>query len=364
MYQFGEVKDINDPEKLGRVKVSVYGIHDNIPTYSLPWSNVLMPASTPATLGHGHSVNLKAELLWKTGDLLPWPITTPAPEFKTINDVAEEYTFNAGSNVPRTGDVREKGSLVCGIFLDSAAQEFLVIGTLPTKSLGVHDNNVRTRAEDDPFAGELGGQYEPLSPYNPKYPYNHVYETESGHVKEYDDTPGHERIKERHAGGTQYEIGPDGSKVERIVRDNYQLVAGNDTLEVKGNVKIIVSGNANIAVAKDLTTQVGGNMSSIVTGNMTADISGATNVTSAGDMTLKVPTLVESTTVSGAWADSNKKIILNGNVDVTHTLRTNTDSAVTIQSDAINLNTHIHTQPDTGADDTSQGNTNGPQNPE
>ena len=54
MYQFGEVKDINDPEKLGRVKVSVYGIHDNIPTYSLPWSNVLMPASTPATLGHGH----------------------------------------------------------------------------------------------------------------------------------------------------------------------------------------------------------------------------------------------------------------------------------------------------------------------
>ena len=105
-------------------------------------------------------------------------------------------------------------------------------------------------------------------------------------------------------------------------------------------------------------------MSSIVTGNMTADISGATNVTSAGDMTLKVPTLVESTTVSGAWADSNKKIILNGNVDVTHTLRTNTDSAVTIQSDAINLNTHIHTQPDTGADDTSQGNTNGPQNPE
>ena len=30
-----------------------------------------MPANTPATLGQGHSVNLKEEILWKTGDLLP-----------------------------------------------------------------------------------------------------------------------------------------------------------------------------------------------------------------------------------------------------------------------------------------------------
>ena len=328
---FGTVVDTLDPLKLGRVKVNVYGIHDNIATKDLGWSQVMMPANTPAIRGIGHSVNLLA------------------------------------------------GTLVSVTSLDPKLQEFLVTGTLPTKTdattddtdidgevvtISTPDNNTRVRGEANPHANEPTGTYEPGSCFAPIYPNNNVMETESGHVKEYDDTPGHERIKERHAGGTQYEIGPDGSKVERIVRDNYQLVAGNDTLEVKGNVKIIVSGNANIAVAKDLTTQVGGNMSSIVTGNMTADISGATNVTSAGDLTLKVPTQVEATTVSGAWSDSNKKIILNGNVDVTHTLRTNTDSAVTIQSDAINLNTHIHTQPDTGADDTSQGNTNGPQNPE
>ena len=77
MYDFGEVKSINDPEKLGRVKVSVYGFHDDIPHYQLEWSNVIMPANTPATLGQGHSVNLKAEVLWKTGDLLPEAITKP-----------------------------------------------------------------------------------------------------------------------------------------------------------------------------------------------------------------------------------------------------------------------------------------------
>ena len=94
MYQFGEVKDINDPEKLGRVKVSVYGFHDDIPVKELGWSNVVMPANTPATLGQGHSVNLREEVLWKTGDLLPNPITSPAPEFKVITDVAPDYTFD------------------------------------------------------------------------------------------------------------------------------------------------------------------------------------------------------------------------------------------------------------------------------
>ena len=42
---------------------------------------------------------------------------------------------------------------------------------------------------------------------------------------------------------------------------------------------------------------------------------------------------------------------------VLNILQTNTDGT------NINLNTHIHTQPDTGIDATSQGNTNGPQNP-
>jgi len=292
--QFGTVVDINDPEKLGRVKVKVYGLHDNIESKELGWSKCLTSTNTPAQFGHGASVNLQV------------------------------------------------GTLVSCVALDITLQEFIVTGTLPTKTDGAKDNNVRVRGEADPHADEPLGTYEPGSCYEPVYPYNNVMETESGHVKEYDDTPGAERIKERHKSGTQYEIQASGSKVERIVSDNYQLVCGHDTVEVHGNVRIIVSGHCDLAVAKDLNAKVGGNMSSTITGNLTADITGATNITSAGDMTLKVPTLVEAVTLPGEWGPSGKKIILNGNVDVTHTLRTNTDSAVTIQSDAINVNTHTH----------------------
>ena len=46
------------------------------------------------------------------------------------------------------------------------------------------------------LAGKTFG--EPPSSYATKYPFNHVYETESGHVKEFDDTEGEERIREYH----------------------------------------------------------------------------------------------------------------------------------------------------------------------
>jgi len=250
MIQFGKVEDLIDPLKLGRVKVRVLGFHDNrdngaykIATKDLPWSQVVMPANSPSVNGKGSSVNLLI------------------------------------------------GTLVTGEFLDSTLQEFIVMGTLPTKTEGIADNNVRVQGEADPNAGAPTGGYQPTSTYAPKYPYNNVTEYESGHVKEYDDTPGRERIVERHMSGTQYEIAPNGSKNETIVRDNYRLVVGQDTLEVYGNVQIIVSGHADIAV--------GGNLTTSVTGNIAAD--------AFGDITLKTN-------------DTTKKITLDGNVDITENL--------------------------------------------
>ena len=188
-------------------------------------------------------------------------------------------------------------------------QEFMVMGTLPTKTAGVEDNNVRVRAEADPHNAETRGTYQPPAEYAPKYPYNNVMETESGHVKEYDDTPGHERITERHKSGTNYEITPNGSKNETIVRDNYKLVVGQDTLEVYGNVRIIVSGHADVAVAGNLTASVTGNISADAKGDITAlSLEGDIATTSTkGDITVTT-------------TDTTKKITLAGNVDITENL--------------------------------------------
>ena len=48
-----------------------------------------------------------------------------------------------------------------------------------------------------------------VAPYkrrNTEYPYNRTYETESGHIVEFDDTPFAERIYEKHRTGTFYAV--------------------------------------------------------------------------------------------------------------------------------------------------------------
>tara|TARA_B110000879_G_scaffold132304_1_gene173472 strand:- start:254 stop:1054 length:801 start_codon:yes stop_codon:yes gene_type:complete len=263
----------------------------------------MMPGNTPAINGTGHSVNLAV------------------------------------------------GSLVVGIFLDVYMQEFMVMGSLPTKTEGVEDNNVRVRAEPDPNAGETRGTYQPATYYAPEYPYNNVMATESGHVKEYDDTPGYERITERHKSGTNYEIIGDGSKNETIVRDNYRLVVGQDTLEVYGNVRVIISGHADIAVAGNLTAGVNGNMESTVVGNIaaTSTTGNVTTTSTEGDITVTT-------------ADTTKKITLAGNVDITENLTVAKDVEVTGNtltkgtthtSTSQKLDSHVH-----GNNNVNQINTN------
>lgn len=67
------------------------------------------------------------------------------------------------------------------------------------------------------------------------YPYNHVYESESGHIMEFDDTNGGERIKIAHRLGTSEEVIEDGSKIEQVVNDKYTRVLGDNNTVVGGN---------------------------------------------------------------------------------------------------------------------------------
>jgi len=67
------------------------------------------------------------------------------------------------------------------------------------------------------------------------YPFNHVYETESGHLMEFDDTNGGERVKIAHRLGTSEEIIEDGSKIEQVVNDKYTRVLGDSSTVIGGN---------------------------------------------------------------------------------------------------------------------------------
>lgn len=58
-FWFGFVEDINDPEKIGRLRVRVVGVHSEdrteVPTDMLPWWHVCMPLTSASISGIGSS---------------------------------------------------------------------------------------------------------------------------------------------------------------------------------------------------------------------------------------------------------------------------------------------------------------------
>ena len=101
---------------------------------------------------------------------------------------------------------------------------------------------------------------EPKTPYGAQYPYNHVRETESGHIQEFDDTPGRERIHEYHRSGTFYEVHPDGTKVTKVVGEDFEIIHKNKSLRVRGNVSVFVDGDASLYVRGDMDAQIDENL--------------------------------------------------------------------------------------------------------
>jgi len=96
------------------------------------------------------------------------------------------------------------------------------------------------------------------NPYNATYPYNKVTQTESGHIQEWDDTPGSERIHTYHKSGTFTEIDANGTQVNRIVGDGFEIVERNGFVYVKGAYSVTVDGSMNLRTDNVFNLEVSG----------------------------------------------------------------------------------------------------------
>ena len=101
---------------------------------------------------------------------------------------------------------------------------------------------------------------QPQIPYFAKYPYNHVTETESGHVVEYDDTPMAERTCHMHATGTFTEVDASGTQVNRILGNGYTIIDKDGFVQIAGTCIISVDGDASINVGGALHLDVANKM--------------------------------------------------------------------------------------------------------
>lgn len=166
---------------------------------------------------------------------------------------------------------------------------------------------------------------QPLSPYNATYPYNHVMESESGHVMEFDDTAGNERINLWHRKGTFIEIDKNGTQVNKIVGDGYMILDRNGYITIAGKCNLTIEGDGNIYVKNNANIQVDGDTKAKFYRDVTSEVSGKFKMSVLGDFDVRAKSFHfesysdnngEAFTIKNKSADGAIKIESAGDIDL------------------------------------------------
>jgi len=357
----GVVEDRFDPAKLGRLRVRCLAIHtadkNKIATADLPWASVVLPTTSAGISGLGQSPSFIVEGAWVWG------------YFRDGNGLMQEMVIVG--TLP--GKPAELGNTDGGFYdpnfrLDADGQPTTIsvypkeMGEPDTNRLAVNNtakehstltSRKAARLENIPTADfdEVGSSIvasdtdnwsQPAITYNAVYPYNHVFESESGHIKEYDDSfiidkdgirTNHYRIYERHSGGTSYEIDTAGNRIDLNMasyfnitnKDNKHYIKGNSDVTIDGRHKVYINksgtannnydiqvgpnanvniqvdnGNLNVVtktgqfnfdVGADWNMNVGGNYNLNVQGSETKTVEGSTTHNTTGSTTIRGSTI-------------------------------------------------------------------------
>ena len=319
----GVVEDRADPKNLGRLRVRCLGYHteklDQLETKDLPWAHVMNPITSATVSGLGQSPLGAVEGSWVVGFFqdgadaqMPIIIGTLPGVPSELPDInAKKGFMDTSGNYPKYKDETDVNRLAVGD--DDLPHSTLTIRKADrTTDIGRADfNSVDLRvanADNDILPGDDGTAFsEPTIPYDATYPYNHVYESEGGHIREMDDTPSHERIHERHSSGSGYEIHPDGSKVTRVKKDNYDLITGDSFVHIKGDQSTTTDGGVRVFVNADGSTADGhytievGNNANI---NIQVNKGNVNVITTQGDINLKSGANIQLDAAQGIYLRS------------------------------------------------------------
>jgi len=295
---------------------------NSLPTADLPWAHVMHPVTDPSMHGMGSTPSFLVEGSWVVGFFrdaqekqqpviigsLPGVPETAANYKVGFNDPRSPYskqvpcarTPNYGpypldgtaysrdsghevgepdTNRLAQGEVSETHNSL----INRRLRRLRGDPSINDDTVGVDDDSCLTslgtgvptatqpylKQVSDAAVEETRGWWDELDPKGIKkyaaaysssqYPYNHVHESESGHIHEIDDTKGGERLYRQHMSGTFEEIHPDGSKVVKIIGDNYEIIAGKSNIAIFGDVNITTSGTVRELIKGDYHLEVEGN---------------------------------------------------------------------------------------------------------
>lgn len=121
-----------------------------------------------------------------------------------------------------------------------------------------------------------------------KYPFNKAMQTESGHLQEFDDTKGAERIRTQHRTGTYTEMRANGDQVCFIQGDGYEIVVKDKKVQIKGVCNVTIEGDSIMEVKGNLKQRVKGNYTQMIEGNFDQVVKGKSSISSGGNLNIGV----------------------------------------------------------------------------
>lgn len=150
---------------------------------------------------------------------------------------------------------------------------------------------------------------EPPSPYNAKHPYNKVQKTESGHIIEYDDTPGAERINIQHRSGSYVEMDKNGAIVIKSPNNLTQLAKENMYMGTPGKM-MMTSGS-------DMFIRMNGGGEIEILGDAKVMVGGSVNFMAAEDINFSAGRTINMKAFDGIRLESSERINLDAKADIT-----------------------------------------------
>lgn len=319
IWWIGVVESRQDPLKLGRCKVRCVGWHSenkmDLPTENLPWATPILPLNNTQTYTPKESdmvmgffadgENAQEPIMMGVFPGIPLKEANPQEAF---NDPRKSSELSSAPKTPQSKKYNTDGSGIV-ITEKSQADSYPKFLDEPTSSrITRNDKETITKTFIQERKNNVvngietvnGTWNEPKTLYNTVYPYNNVVETESGHLLEFDDTPKAERIHLAHRNGSFNEWFPNGDKVEKITKDNYQIVMGDDRVYIMGKCLVTVQGDAEIYVKENANLKIDGNVEVEVGGNYTEHVAGTYKLTSDGNMTIDAPNINLNSGTKGA----------------------------------------------------------------
>ena len=305
----GIVEDRADPEKMGRYRVRILGYHTEdrteLPVSDLPWATPILPVSSSSNTGVCETPSLVEGTsvigFFSDGDDEQLPVivgSMPGMPQQKIEDPNIGFSDPTGE-YPRYLNEPDISKLA----RDGAAENHETLISKRENRVGVEGPVVTAKAPSVPtiLADKGGKDYEGSTWEEPHprfgstdqgtytdpgqvptfeegttsvYPFNQVKETESGHIFETDDTPANGRIHEYHNAGTFREIQADGSRITKVVGEDYEVVLEGKNVYIQGGCNVNIVGDCKLRVDGDYYHEVDGDYFLTVTGDHITKING------------------------------------------------------------------------------------------